>query len=294
MISLSEKDKNGMTLLKMCFSFLNKNKHAFALCFLIVFINLTIFLVFLFSEYKQYSIHIFDFTTFYNLLQMNFWQHVKHFFSIVHIVFIASFITITLRIQLIHYMVQKLDKKQQKYPFFYIPSWRVIYEIVRIATLHTVQILKKILNFFSFVDRANEIQSLIIGNPQESNPNVFDNTTFLAFPLIIIKNISLKESFFESKNLLQKKFGEEILSNYSLIKFKLKIYFSLFIIIGGIIHFILNFNIFPTMIICSTAILCFASFIENVTLVLKAALYNYLTGKHFEPFTQEEINKMFR
>lgn len=294
MITLSEKDKNGMTLLKMCFSFLNKNKHAFALCFLIVFINIAIFLVFLFSEYQYYNIHIFDFKTLYNLLQMNFWQHVTHFLYIINVVFIASFITIALRIELIHYMVKKLEKKQQKYPFLHLPSFRVIYEVLRIATLHTIQIIKKIINCFSFVDRANELQSLIIGNPQESNPNVFDNTTFLAFPLITEKNISLKESFLESKKLLQKEFGAEISSNYSLIKFKLKIYFFLFVVIGGIMHFIINFHIFPTIIICATTILCFASFIENVTLVLKAALYNYLTGKHFEPFTREEINKMFR
>jgi len=148
MFSMSEKDKNEIMLVQRCLQFLTQNLFAFIICFAIVAINLIILRIFLLLECKNYGIHILDVTTLYNLLQMNFWEHVKHFFQFIQFVFISSLITITLRIQLIHYMIKKLENSQKKYPLFHIPPYSVMQEIIRITTLHTIHIFKKSINFF--------------------------------------------------------------------------------------------------------------------------------------------------
>lgn len=293
MFSLSEKDNNGVILLKLCFDFLKQHYFAFALCFIIVAINLCVFGILLLVEYHHYGVHMFDMSTLYNLMNISFWNHIGHFCILLGILFLTSFVTMILRIRLSHYLSGLLEHKKASWQLLLIPSVSFLRETLRVAALHSLQVLKKMLNFFSFVDRANELQTFILGEPEESNPNVFTTTTFLALPLLAQKDMTLKESFDESERLLQKKFGEEIISNHSLIGLKVKIYLFLFIVLGGIIHFPLEFHIFPTLIICTVALSSLESFIENVTLVLKAALYNCVTERPFEPFTEEEIKKMF-
>jgi hypothetical protein len=293
MFSTTEKDKNGIMLVNHCFSFLKQHLFAFMMCFVIVAINLTIFIILLLIEYHQYGMHMFDLTTLYNIISISFWNHMGHFCILLSIIFLGSLITMALRLWLTHYLIELLQKKYSKWKFLSLPSLQIVKEILRLSAIHAIQVLKKLLNIFSFGDRIDELQHFILEKPKENTPNIFTTSTFIALPLIAEEELTVKQAFERSEQLLKKQFGDEITSNYSLTSLKLKRLIFLFTVIGGTFHFILNFPVFPTLIICAVFITSLASFIENVTLVFKAALYNYLTDKPFQPFTEQEIKKIF-
>lgn len=293
MFSMSEKDKNGIILVQRCLRFLTQHIFAFIMCFAIVAINLIILGTFLFIEYYQYGFHIFDLKSLYNLIGISFWNHIGHILILLGIIFLSSLVTIILRIKLTHYLVEILQKKTTKWGFIHIPSLKVFKETLRFSALHSIQIFKKLLHSFDIYDRTTELQFFILDEPMDSVSTLFTTSTFIVLPLIAEEQLSLKEAFEKSEQLLKQQFGKEISSNYSLTAIKIKNSVTIFFVVGGILHFLLNFDIFPTLIICTVITTSIASFFENVTLVLKAALYNCATDKPFEPFTKEEIKRIF-
>jgi hypothetical protein len=216
------------------------------------------------------------------------------FFMILFFIFSLSFITLLLRIKLIKYCSQLLKNKKSSFWLFHMPSIILFKESTRLAFVNTIDAIKIVTGFLHIENKLESLQYAIFGL-EEAKPSSFNNnTTFLVLPLLIENKITTKDAFEKSKELLEKNLGTNLSFNYSFKGFMTRVSLLIFIFLGGFSHFLLNLNIFPTLIICIIAIISIASFIENVTLILKVALYHLFINDNITPFTEKELFKVFK
>lgn len=294
MFSLSQKNKNGIALIKRCFSLLLNFKFGLFLSILIIGVNLFIISIFLDFEYQKYGTHIYDIETLQHLMHIDFWNHMGHFLLILSFIFTLCFITLLLRIKLVKYYVQTLKKEKNNLWLFHMPSLNLFKESLRLSFINTIDALKSVTEFLHIESKLESLQHIVFGSEKPEVSPFQDHTSFLVLPLLIEKKISTKDAFKESKDLIKEKIGDTASPNFSFSSFIGITLLAVITCLGGFLHFLVGLDVFPSLIICIIIIASLASFIENVTLMMKVALYHFFTKQPIEPFTEKELTNLFK
>lgn len=294
MFKLSEKNKNGLLIIKTSLIALWKFKIVGLVALTSVAFNLFIFSVFIDVEYQYYGVHILDYTTFKKLIGLNFWHHIGHFLVLFFILMLITIVTWYTQFILCYIAIQEYKKKPLSFKRTLLIPFKNVKELFRIAFIYSIQSIKRFLNLFSFPNHLNNTTHIATGKLEEVFDEYNKPEQLLFIPLITEQSLTFMDALTESENMLSNKFKTENLSiNFSFLFFRHLAGALIFLILGGIFHFLLDIHIFNTIILCSIAIIALESFITNVTLLFNCAVYNYCKVLPTGPFSADTIQKIF-
>jgi hypothetical protein len=294
MFTISEKNKNGIFIIKKSFTALFHYKLTGLIAFSIIAINLFIFSTFIDLEYRHYGIHLFDHTTFTELIDLKFWNHIGHFFIILFVLMLSTLITWTFRLILCYIAIQQFSHRQVSVKKIVSIPLENAKELLRASFISSMTFLLNIVDLFSFSTHLTKTTKLAIGEFEENFDEYNTPETLLLIPIMLKENLSLMEALQKAKNILKEKITKHDFSiNFSFLYFRSVLICTTISCLVAILHFLLNFHIFGTLISCLITFIALESFITSVTLLFNSAVYNFCDKMPTGPFNENEIKKMF-
>lgn len=294
MISIfNKKNRNGIEILAICIKDLLNHRYALAFTLFALGCNLVIFSFFVDLEYYYYGIHIFDHTTFKEIFNFSFWDHIGHvllgFFTLFTMNSIISFFQMSIA----YTFIENLSHRSvhiKKILLLFRTHFIVIMQLSLIKTLGALLI---ILNAFAVIEHIKKMRHFIAGNFEENHDEYSHPESMIMIPIIVEKKISIINALKESKEVLIKTFGRSFKPQFSFLGFKILYTIMTLLFIGSFLKFILNLHIFTTLIICSIILITFASIFENVKIFFESNVYNYCKKSPLRSFSEQELVKLF-
>lgn len=293
--NIYHKSENGINLIKKSFSVMLGMKSVGIFALLILACNLTILWTFIEIEYQKFGVHLFDHKTFTTLMSLSFWTHMSHTLLILFTLCFANIITLFFRFFLSFLVTERL--KGGKHPILLqilkVPFLK-IRELLRIAVLRAIGFILTAGNLASFYSHIHKIRSLTAGDFKEEYDEYSKPEGMLLIPLIVEEDITTIQALAKSATLLESKFGKTMQIDFSFFGLKVLIITGSLILVGGPMHFLFGFHIFPTMATSITVIVSLASLIETAKILFTGAVYNYCKNEDTGPFSpQENLIPMF-
>ena len=293
MSTIYYKSKNGINLLKKSISVMLHMKIVAFFSFLILTCNLSILLIFLEIEYQQYGVHMFDHKTLKALISLSFWSHIGHTFLILATIGFASIITLFFRFCLSFIVTERLKEKNPSIIKILKIPFQNSKELLRMSFLRTIGFVLTLGNITYFSSHIIKIRHLAAETFQEEYDQYTSPEGMLLIPIIVEEDIHTVAALAQSAELLKQSFSQKMTINFSFWGLKLIIGVSSFLLVGGTMHFMLGYHVFPTIITCITLIISLASLIESAKILFDGAVYNYCKKLPIGLFSKENIIPMF-
>lgn len=294
MISIfNQKNKNGIEILAVCIKDLLNHRYALAFTLLALSCNLFIFSCFVDLEYHYYGIHIFDHTTFKEIFNFSFWDHLGHVLFGFFTLFIINSVTSFFQMSIAYTFIENLSHRQVHIKKLLLLSSNHFIVIIQLSLIKTLGALLIILNAFALTEHIRKLRQLISGNFEEKHDEYSHPESMIMIPIIAEKKTSILDALKESKVILTNTFGKSFEPQFSFLGFKIFYTIITLVCIGGFLAFILKTHIFTTLIICSIILITFASIFENVKIFFESNVYNYCKNAPLRSFSKQEIIKLF-
>ncbi len=294
MISIfNQKNKNGIEILAVCIKDLLNHRYALAFTLLALSCNLFIFSCFVDLEYHYYGIHIFDHTTFKEIFNFSFWDHLGHVLFGFFTLFIINSVTSFFQMSIAYTFIENLSHRPVHIKKLLLLSSNHFIVIIQLSLMKTLAALLIILNAFALTEHIRKLRQLISGNFEEKHDEYSNPESMIMIPIIAEKKTSILDALKESKVILTKTFGKSFEPQFSFLGFKIFYTIMTLVCIGGFLAFILKTHIFTTLIICSIILITFASIFENVKIFFESNVYNYCKKAPLRSFSEQELVKLF-
>jgi hypothetical protein len=288
----TQADKNGLKVLKKCFSFLINSPTTLIFVFLIIIINASLFGSALYLEYIYHGTSVFNSSSFNNLFNLNFTKHLIRAGFILGLISISALSTMICLLGLTYNSIQYLDKK----PHNFIQSLKIIFsKLPIILPAAIILVLHHIDSFFNIISPQMISQALgshLQGQDTIPLATMYATNGSLFFPLLVETNLSISEILETSKDMMTKKFGDPLYLNISYAKLKFVLFITIISTFGFFVHY--HFNLLPAIIFSLALILSTYTLIETITFLFRACLFNFIKGRSTGPFTKREISLYFK
>jgi len=294
MISIFDlKNRNGIEILTICIKDLFNHQHAFAFTLLAISCNIFIFSCFIDLEYHYYGIHIFDHTTFKEIFNFSFWDHIGHVLFGFFTLFIMNSIIAFFQMSIAYTFIENLSHRSVNIKNILLLFHTHFLVIIQLSLIKTLGALLIILNAFGLIEHIRRMRHFVSGNFQEKHDEYSHPESMMMIPIITEKKMRIVDALKESKKILIATFGESFEPQFSFLGFKILYTIINFVLVGSFLKFFLNLHIFTTLIICLIMLITFASIFENVRIFFESNVYNYCRNAPLRSFSKQEIIKLF-
>lgn len=288
----SKKENYGYLLIKKTLPILFKNYFALFFMLSTIIFNTALLIGALYIEYTYLGVHVLDFNSLNALIHANFWDHALHFLSIFFILTFAFIITTSLKFSLAYVLIEKLQNKKVSFiKALKIPLTR-LKEVVRFGFIRVFGYPKYWFYVIDPITQSTRIKSFLENSLEDEYDKYSHPKGMLFLPLLVEQPLNVVEALKLSEELLQNKFGKPIEYNFSYQEIRILVSCVLLISSFILFHFIIGFEVFPTICIGLYFITLIFHVLANIKLVFDTIIYNYCNNISSEIFSQEEINKM--
>lgn len=292
MFSFSDRTINGVYIIKEGLLVMLRYKISLFFASLIIIFNLSAFILFLMVEYNTYGMHIFDFSTLKELINLDFWEHFGHNFSILMTLFITSTITYIIRVCYHFTMLSQFRNKPVSLSEVRA-HYKVTPTILRLAAIKALGFIGSALFLMKLPKHIEQLRLILIGKEPQS-PDAYENQAeILTLPFIVDKKMRLISAVEKSHEELEKKYGKNTTPNFNFFIVSILLFIFILIITMGIVHFALGYGIFLTFIITLVLWSSVDSIIESSTNLFDCAVYNYTQGYPPTPFDPKKIKRIY-
>ncbi len=236
---------------------------------------------------------MFDHNTISSILGLSFWGHLDHTLFLLGIIVSITTLSLFLKFGLFYVTLQQMDGKKVSFIEALWLPFEKKKEFFRLSVLRSFGFVRSLGDITSFGSHLKKLQKMTEGTFQEEYDEYESPEGMLLIPLIIEKDMHTVEALKTSVSTLEEKFGKKVAATYSLFGLEVAAWIGTFLVIGGIMHFILGYHPFPTIITCSVIVVTLLSILTNTRIIFEAAVYNYCKGQPTGVFSQEYIESLF-
>ena len=289
---ITDKDKNGLTILKKCFSFFSIFPIALFFSIAMIVLNMTLFGSALYIEYHHYGISIFDFQTLWYLLEIDLWGHFLKIGIFLCLLIISGFITTFCSVAITYNIMHRLNKKRYGIWRSLIFILKNIHLILHTSLIVTISYAQNILDVILVAGMVDRILSYVQGKRRRSSNTLNTPEGALFFPLLIDTDFNIPEIIKKSHDMITAEFGQHLYYNVSFQSIKLGTACIVSLTFGVFIHY--HFDLFAAIIISLSLIFSLYSLIESMILLFQVSIYNHIKGLPTGPFNKKDFTLYFK
>lgn len=294
MAIFNEKNKNGLLLIKSTFKAMYEYKFIGVFSLAVMIINVTVFALFIDFEYQQYGVHIFDDSTLFEFLKLDFWGHLGHVLSILGLCIFFTINSLFFRFMLSYQTTERLKGTHPPLHTVIMVPFNHYKELLRTGIIYGLGAVKSTFVSLYPDNILGSTQDLLAGKEEElSNDNYLRSFNILLIPVIIKENHNFLTAIDKSEMLFKKTFGNNVVPNYSFSTLYRLLGASSLVGIVVVFHFILQYHIFTAIIMWLALFMGLINIIESVNMIFDSAVYNYCKGLPIGIIKPELITYMF-
>lgn len=294
MFCLSKKTHNALAIIKIAYKNIFTSLPLLLFVLLMNVFNACTITGLLYYEYKQYGVHIFDLSTLEQLQELSFWEHSGNLLGLIVLLLLATFIYTFLQFSFIYFSIEKLQQKKGSFFTMIFLSIKRTEELFRYACINTASLLLSIISLLDITTHLTNLQSTF-DNSFEPNYSKYNHPkAILLFPILVEEDITIPQALKESHQILEKTFEKDCKANTDFTFLKVMATLFTFIVIGGIMHFLLDFALFTSIVVCILTAAWIMGSINSALMYFYAAVYNFCKEREIGPFDENLLKNLFK